>query len=229
MAKIIAVCKSEEKGTRKKAVAEGVLKEDYGLVGDAHADCCAHRQVSLLAMESIEKVKRMDFEVGPGDFAENLTTRGVELLSLPLGTKISIGKDVLLEVTQIGKKCHSGCAIYQEIGKCIMPREGVFARVLHGGRVKAGDRIKIGITDNETEKVPVLKFAEKGSRSVEDIVAKESPLTIILNNRKLVTLFCSPANLRYLAVGFLFSEGLLKSKQQIKSLMVDDRRAVVRV
>ena len=229
MAKIIAVCKSKEKGTRKKAVAEGVLKEDYGLVGDAHADCCTHRQVSLLAMESIEKVKRMGFEVDPGDFAENLTTRGMELLSLPLGTKISVGKDVLLEVTQIGKKCHTGCAIYQEIGKCIMPKEGIFARVLHGGRVRAGDRIKTRTTDNETEKVSVLKFAEKGSRSVEDIVAKESPLAIILNNRKLVTLFCSPANLRYLAVGFLFSEGLLKSKQQIKSLMVDDRRAVVRV
>jgi len=143
MAEIIAVCQSEEKGTRKKAVAEGILKENYGLVGDAHADCCTHRQVSLLAMESIEKIKKEGFDVGPGDFAENLTTQGVGLVSLPVGTKISIGKDVLLEVTQIGKKCHSGCAIYQEIGKCIMPREGIFARVIHGGCVRAGDRIKI--------------------------------------------------------------------------------------
>jgi MOSC domain-containing protein YiiM len=143
MAEIIAVCKSEEKGTRKKAVAEGILKEDYGLVGDAHADCCTHRQVSLLAMESIEKIKKEGFDVGPGDFAENLTTQGVELVSLPVGTKISIEKDILLEVTQIGKKCHSGCAIYQEMGKCIMPREGIFARVIHGGCVRAGDRIKI--------------------------------------------------------------------------------------
>jgi MOSC domain-containing protein YiiM len=143
MAKIIAVCKSEEKGTRKKAVAEGILKEEYGLVGDAHADCCTHRQVSLLAMESIDKMKRLGFEVGPGDFAENLTTQGVELISLPVGTRFSVGKDVLLEVTQIGKKCHSGCAIYQEIGKCIMPKEGIFARVIHGGRVRAGDRLRI--------------------------------------------------------------------------------------
>ena len=143
MAKIIAVSKSRKKGTKKKAVAEGILKEDYGLVGDAHADCCTHRQVSLLAMESIDKMRRQGFEVGPGDFAENLTTQGVELLSLPIGTKVSVGKEVLLEVTQIGKDCHSGCAIYQRIGKCIMPREGIFARVIQGGPVRAGDDIRI--------------------------------------------------------------------------------------
>jgi MOSC domain-containing protein YiiM len=143
MAKIIAVCKSEEKGTRKEAVVEGILKQDYGLVGDAHADCCTHRQVSLLAMESINKMRELGFELGPGDFAENLTTQGVELTSLPVGTKISVGKDALLEVTQIGKECHRGCAIYQEIGKCIMPREGIFAKVFRGGFVKAGDQIKI--------------------------------------------------------------------------------------
>jgi FdhD protein len=229
MAKIIAVCKSEEKGTRKKAVVEGILKEDYGLVEDAHADCCTHRQVSLLAMESIDKMRRLGFEVGPGDFAENLTTQGVELISLPVGTKISVGKDVLLEVTQIGKECHSGCAIYQEIGKCIMPKEGIFARVTHGGCVRAGDRIEIGTVDKETETFPILKFTETGSSSTEDIVAKEFPLTIILNGQELATLPCSPANLRYLAVGFLFSEGLLKSKDEIKRIVVDDRKGVVRV
>lgn len=143
MATVVAVCKSKKKGTRKKAVAEGILREDYGLVGDAHADCCTHRQVSLLAMESIDKMRGLGFEVGPGDFAENLTTRGIELLSLPVGTRISIGKDILLDVTQIGKECHSGCAIYQEIGKCIMPREGIFARVIQGGLVRAGDDVRI--------------------------------------------------------------------------------------
>lgn len=143
MAEIIAVCKSEEKGTRKKAVVEGILKEDYGLFGDAHADCCSHRQVSLLAIESINKMRRQGFEVNPGDFAENLTTRGMELASLPVGTKISIGKDILLEVTQIGKECHSGCAIYRLIGKCIMPKEGIFARVLRSGCVKVGDQIRV--------------------------------------------------------------------------------------
>ena len=143
MAKLVAVCKSKEKGTRKKPVAEGTLKEGYGLVGDAHADCCTHRQVSLLAMESVDKMRKLGFDVGPGDFAENLTTQEVELLSLPVGTKISVGEDILLEVTQIGKECHSGCAIRQEIGKCIMPREGIFARVIHGGCVRAGDDIGI--------------------------------------------------------------------------------------
>jgi MOSC domain-containing protein YiiM len=142
MAKIITVCQSEEKGTRKEVIVEGIFKEDYGLVGDAHADCCTHRQVSLLAMESINKMRELGFEIGPGDFAENLTTQGLKLISLPVGTTVSVGKEVILEITQIGKECHSGCAIYRQIGKCIMPKEGIFAKVVHGGFVKAGDQIK---------------------------------------------------------------------------------------
>lgn len=143
MAKIVAVCRSAEKGTTKEAVDEGILEEDYGLVGDAHADCCSHRQVSLLAMESIDKMRRLGFEVGPGDFAENLTTEGLELASLPVGTRLAIGDGLLLEVTQIGKECHRGCAIFQEIGKCIMPKEGIFTRVLRGGPVRTGDEIRV--------------------------------------------------------------------------------------
>ncbi len=141
MARIVAVCKSEEKGTRKEAVAEGLFKEGYGMIGDAHADSSTHRQVSLLAMESIDKMREMGFDLGPGDFAENLTTEGLEVASLPVGTRISIGKDLVLEVTQIGKECHSGCAIFRQTGKCIMPKEGVFARVLRGGSVCVGDQI----------------------------------------------------------------------------------------
>ena len=143
MARIVAVCKSEEKGTRKEAVAEGLFKEGYGLIGDAHADSSTHRQVSLLAVESIDKMRGLGFDVGPGDFAENLITEGLEVASLPVGTQISIGKDILLEITQIGKECHSGCAIYRQIGKCIMPKEGVFARVLRGGSVRVGDQIVV--------------------------------------------------------------------------------------
>ena len=142
MARIIAVCKSEEKGTRKEDVAKGLLKEDYGLLDDAHADCCTHRQVSLLAIESINRMRSLGFEVHPGDFAENLTTEGIDLLSLPMGTKISIGPDIVVEITQIGKECHTGCAIFRQIGKCIMPKEGVFAKVIRGGCVKAGDSIE---------------------------------------------------------------------------------------
>ena len=143
MSKIIAVSRSEQKGTKKINVSEGVLKENYGLVGDAHADCCTHRQVSLLAIESINKMRSLGFDVGPGDFAENLASQGIDLISLPIGIRLSIGEEVVLEVTQIGKECHTGCAIYRQIGKCIMPKEGVFAKVIRGGIVKAGDEIRI--------------------------------------------------------------------------------------
>ena len=143
MAKIIAVCRSEKKGTKKEIIAEGMLREDYGLDGDAHADCCTHRQVSLLAIESINKILSLGFDVSPGDFAENLTTEGIDLVSLPVGTHISIGDEIILELTQIGKECHAGCAIYKQIGKCIMPKEGVFTKVIHSGQVRAGDIIKV--------------------------------------------------------------------------------------
>jgi len=143
MAGIIAVCKSDKKGTKKQDVKEGLLKENFGLVGDAHADCCTHRQVSLLAMESIDKMRALGLDVNPGDFAENLTTEGIDLISLPVGTRMSAGKQGILECTQSGKECHAGCAIFQQVGKCIMPEEGVFARVIRGGPVRAGDQIKV--------------------------------------------------------------------------------------
>ena len=142
MAKIVAVCKSEKKGTRKKVVGQCEVAEG-GLVGDAHADCCTHRQVSLLAIESIDKMRALGLKVGPGSFAENLTTEGIDLVVLPVGTKLSIGKDLILEVTQIGKECHTPCAIYRQAGTCVMPTEGIFGRVIHGGIVKTGDDIVI--------------------------------------------------------------------------------------
>ena len=149
MARIIAVCRSEKKGTKKESVAEGVLKENHGLVGDAHADCCTHRQVSLLAIESINKMRSLGFDIGPGDFAENLTSEGIDLVSLPIGTRLSIGKEAILEVTQIGKECHTGCAILRQTGKCIMPKEGVFAKVIRGDSVRAGDQIRRMNKDGE--------------------------------------------------------------------------------
>ena len=144
MALILAVCKSKDKGTKKEDVREGLFEKEFGLVGDAHADCCTHRQVSLLAIESINKMRSKGFNIGPGDFAENLTTEGIDLVPVPVGTRLSIGQEVVLEVTQIGKKCHTGCAIYRQIGKCVMPKEGIFARVVRGGVVRAGDELKIG-------------------------------------------------------------------------------------
>ena len=143
MAQIIAVCTSTEKGTKKKTVPMAVAREDFGLVGDAHADHHTHRQVSLLAVESIKKMQDHGIEVGPGDFAENLTTQGMDLTSLPIGSQLAVGDDIILEVTQIGKKCHTKCAIFHQVGTCIMPKEGVFARVILGGRINAGDTIRI--------------------------------------------------------------------------------------
>ena len=151
MTSIIAVCTSEKKGTKKAPVAEVVIKEEYGVVGDAHADCTTHRQVSLLAIESIDKMRSKGFDLNPGDFAENITTTGINLASLPVGTRFSVGREVILEMTQIGKECHAACAIRQQVGDCIMPREGVFTRVIRGGRVKAGDDIKI--TENKTKEI----------------------------------------------------------------------------
>lgn len=143
MGKIIAVCKSDRKKTSKRNVLEGFLKENYGLIGDAHSDYSTHRQVSLLAMESIEKMRELGLNVVPGDFAENLTTEKLDLTSLSLRSRLSIGEDAILEITQIGKECHNPCAIYHQVGECIMPKEGVFARVINGGKVKIGDKIKI--------------------------------------------------------------------------------------
>ena len=139
---IVAVCTSKKKGTRKRNVGEVELREDWGLVGDAHA-AAWHRQVSLLAMESIEKMQAKGLNVGPGSFAENLTTKGIDLLSLPIGSRVRISSDVVLEISQHGKVCHDRCAIYEIAGDCVMPREGIFAKVVKGGRVKVGDTIKV--------------------------------------------------------------------------------------
>ncbi len=142
MGKIVAVCTSPKKGMRKKNVGEGTLVIEHGIQGDAHVGDW-HRQVSLLALESIEKMQKMGLDVKPGDFAENLTTEGIELVSLPVGTKLKIGEQALGEVTQIGKECHTRCAIYYQAGDCVMPKEGIFIRVLEGGQVKVGDSIEI--------------------------------------------------------------------------------------
>jgi MOSC domain-containing protein YiiM len=134
---VIAVCLSTSKGERKTPVAAVELREEHGIVGDAHAGSW-HRQVSLLAKESIDKMRALGLDVTTGDFAENLTTEGVDLLALPIGTRLSVG-EAELEVTQIGKECHTRCAIYYQAGDCVMPKEGIFARVLRGGTVRPGD------------------------------------------------------------------------------------------
>ena len=139
--KIVAVCTSAKKGERKVDVGTAVLLEGLGMEGDAHAGF-AHRQISLLSVESIDKMKQKCAELVPGDFAENLTVEGLKLPELPVGTILHIG-DTVLKVSQIGKECHQGCAIREAVGDCVMPREGIFATVERGGRISRGDVVEV--------------------------------------------------------------------------------------
>ena len=159
MARVVAVNISEKKGTFKHPVEQVQLKIDHGMVGDAHAGNW-HRQVSLLAQESIDKMKAMGVDdLTPGKFAENITTEGIELFTLPIGTQLEIGK-TLLQVTQIGKECHQHCQVYHQVGMCIMPTEGIFAKVIQEGAIKMGDEIKV----LPSIRVAIITISDKGSK-----------------------------------------------------------------
>lgn len=140
--KIVSIAWSKSKGTRKTCVDEALLIKEHGIDGDAHAGAW-HRQVSFLATESIEAAQKKGFQVTFGDFAENIATEGIDWPRMPVGTRVKLGNSALVEVTQIGKECHKKCAIYYQAGDCIMPREGVFARVLEGGNIRCGDAVVI--------------------------------------------------------------------------------------
>lgn len=148
---VVAVSVSDRKGVVKENVPQVELVVDHGVKGDAHAEG-GKRQVSLLALEGIERMRAAGAEVNPGDFAENITTRGLVLDQLPVGTHLRIGNEVELTVTQIGKACHHGCAIRELVGDCIMPREGIFARVDKGGMVRPGDAIEVLKIPGESKK-----------------------------------------------------------------------------
>lgn len=141
MAKVKAVCISEKKGTRKTAVSSIKVLANHGIVGDAHAGNW-HRQISLLAGESVDKLRETGLTLTPGIFAENILTEGIELVSLPIGTRLKVG-NALLEVTQIGKECHNDCEIKKQSGKCVMPTEGIFAIVINEGEIFPGDSIEV--------------------------------------------------------------------------------------
>lgn len=141
MGKVIAVCTSPAKGTEKKAVEAGIFIKDYGIQGDAHAGKW-HRQVSLLSYNKIEEFRKRGAHVENGAFGENLVVEGIDFSALPTGTRLSC-RNVILQITQIGKECHHGCRIFQQMGDCIMPREGVFAEVIRGGIIRPGDEMEI--------------------------------------------------------------------------------------
>ena len=144
--KIVSIAVSKKKGTRKTPVDEAFVSKNHGLEGDAHAGKW-HRQVSFLSSESIEKTRQQGLDVTFGDFAENIATEGIDWPKVPVGTCFQLGESVMIEITQIGKECHNKCAIYYKAGDCIMPREGVFARVLEEGTIRIGDEIRIMESD----------------------------------------------------------------------------------
>jgi MOSC domain-containing protein YiiM len=140
--KIVSIAVSRKKGTRKTLVDRAMVIEDHGLDGDAHAGRW-HRQVSFLAAESIQRARERGLSVDFGDFAENVATEGLAWHTLPVGTRVRLGATVVVEISQIGKTCHKPCAIYYQAGDCIMPREGVFARVIRGGEIVCGDAVEL--------------------------------------------------------------------------------------
>lgn len=162
MGKVLAVCVSEIKGVQKRPVEKAEFKIDYGIVNDAHAGNW-HRQVSLLSAEKAEEFRRKGADVKYGDFGENLVVEGFDFRSLPVGTQFRCG-DVLLEMTQIGKECHSHCAIYHQMGDCIMPREGVFAKVLEGGVIRPGDAMEIQPREHIPYRAAVITLSDKGAK-----------------------------------------------------------------
>jgi MOSC domain-containing protein YiiM len=141
--KILAVNISQKKGEKKNNINCGIFLEDLGLENDAHAEAGIIRQVSLLSRDSIDKIRAKGLDVNHGDFAENLTIEGIDLPALPIGTRLKVGDKVLLEVSQIGKICHNRCNIFYTVGDCVMPREGIFAKVLTGGEIKVDDTIEV--------------------------------------------------------------------------------------
>ncbi|HEY3316822.1 MAG TPA: MOSC domain-containing protein [Coriobacteriia bacterium] len=178
---VVSINLSEKKTVRKKRYEAGTMVFDRGFADDAHAGDW-HRQVSLLAIESIERMRAKGLDVGPGDFAENITTEGIDLLALPVGSVLRIGDEAVVEISQIGKVCHTKCAIYYQAGDCVMPREGLFAVVREAGGVKVGDAVQVvSLGDGRCDRTPpeaVAEFeAEKAAeRAAEcDIEGKRGP------------------------------------------------------
>ena len=164
MGVVRAICISQKRGTKKVQVPEAMFRKAYGIEGDAHAGNW-HRQVSLLAVEKIDAFREKGAEVDFGDFGENLVIEGLDLKNTPVGTRFKIGENVLLEMTQIGKECHSHCMIYQTMGDCIMPREGVFAQVITGGPVRVGDEVEMIPADPKRPfTAAVITLSDKGFR-----------------------------------------------------------------
>lgn len=173
MGKLLAICISEKKGTQKREVPSAILREEHGILGDAHAGKW-HRQVSLLSFEKIEDFRKRGAKIDFGAFGENLVVEGYDLKSVPVGSRFRIG-DCLLELSQIGKACHSHCEIYRQMGDCIMPREGVFTEVLRGGEIRPGDSVELIPADPDRPfSAAVITLSDRASR--EEYEDRSGPL-----------------------------------------------------
>jgi len=214
--KIVSIATSKKKGTRKNCVTESELIADHGLNGDAHAGKW-HRQVCFLASESIEKAKSRGLDVTFGDFAENIATTGIDWKNIPVGTQLKLGGKALVEITQIGKECKKKCAIFYQAGDCIMPREGVFAKVIEGGIIHSGDTIEFVLSGGQ-----ILQWNNETIIPVRHLLIGEEPLSIRIQGKPYSVVMRTPGDELPHVAGFCLAEGIVDSVDDFKTLAFCD-------
>jgi len=214
--KIVSIATSKKKGTRKNCVTEAELIADHGLNGDAHAGKW-HRQVCFLASESIEKARSRGLDVTFGDFAENIATTGIDWKNIPVGTQLRLGEKALVEITQIGKECKKKCAIFYQAGDCIMPREGVFAKVLEGGIIHSGDKIEFILSGSQ-----ILQWNNGTIIPVKHLLIGEEPLSIRIQGKPYSVVMRTPGDELPHVAGFCLAEGIVDSVDDFKTLAFCD-------
>lgn len=214
--KIVSIATSRKKGTKKNRVKEAELIPDHGINGDAHAGKW-HRQVCFLASESIEKARSRGLDVTFGDFAENIATTGIDWKNVPVGTRLKLGRKALVEVTQIGKECVKKCAIFYQAGDCIMPREGVFAKVLKGGIIRSGDKIEFILSDDR-----IMQWNNGTAIPAKHKLIGEEPLSIRIQGRPYSVVMRTPGEEIAHVAGFCLAEGIVDSADDFKTLAFCD-------
>ena len=210
--KIVSIATSKKKGTRKTCVNEAELIADHGLAGDAHAGKW-HRQVCFLASESIEKAKSRGLDVTFGDFAENIATTGIDWKNIPVGTKLRLGDEALVEITQIGKECKKKCAIFYQAGDCIMPREGVFARVIEGGIIRREDKITFILPETN-----LIYWNNQTDIEISHFLIGEEPLSIRIQGKAYSVVMRTPGDEIAHVAGFCLGEGIIDSPDDFISI-----------
>jgi FdhD protein len=209
---IVSIATSRKKGTKKTCVKEAELIAEHGIKGDAHAGKW-HRQVCFLASESIEKARSRGLDVTFGDFAENIATTGIDWKNIPVGTRLRLGEKALVEITQIGKECKQKCAIFYQAGDCIMPREGVFAKVIEGGIILRGDKIIFVLPE-----ASLIHWNNKTEVQVNHFLIGEEPLSIRIQGKPYSVVMRTPGDEIAHVAGFCLGEGVIDSPDDIASI-----------